>query len=250
VPVSAVHSEWVCTVVDNETVRLGFCIVNGLRQEYGEQIVAARKQRAFASVADLLHRVRLPKPAQRVLAKIGAFQGLSEHRRDALWQVEGPDEADSLFANVVMEAAPPASPLPAMTEWERMSADYSGMNLTAGPHPMRLLRDRVPEAWRAGDLPKASNGTWVQIAGQVICRQRPGTAKGFVFISLEDETGVANAIVVPDLFESRRLLITSERFLIIEGWVQNLKNVIHVKAYRIEPLIESDLQLAESHDFH
>jgi len=249
-PVSVAESAWICTVVDDKTVRLGFCVVNGLRQEYGEQIVATRKQREFASVADLLHRVRLPKPAQRVLAKLGAFQRLSEHRRDALWQVEAPDESDSLFADLAMREAPPASPLPAMNQWERMSADYAGMNLTAGPHPMRLLRERVPEAWRAGDLPQAKHGTWVQIAGQVICRQRPGTAKGFVFISLEDETGVANAIVVPDLFESRRLLITSEKFLIIEGWVQNLKNVIHVKAYRIAPLIESELQLADSHDFH
>ena len=114
---------------------------------------------------------------------------------------------------------------------------------------MRLLRKQVPNAWRAADLRRAANGTYLQIAGQVICRQRPGTAKGFVFISLEDETGVANAIVLPELFERCRLLITSEKFLIIEGLLQNFENVIHIKAQRIYPLPAQELSLAESHDF-
>ncbi len=136
-----------------------------------------------------------------------------------------------------------------MDAWERLSADLSGMSLTIGKHPMKLLRPKVPQAWRAVDLPRAVNGAYLQIAGQVICRQRPGTAKGFVFISLEDETGVANAIVVPQLFEKYRLLITSEAFLIIEGPLQNFENVIHIKAQYIAPLPGQDLNLAESHDF-
>ena len=102
---------------------------------------------------------------------------------------------------------------------------------------------------RASDLPNARQGETIRIAGNVICRQRPGTAKGFVFISLEDETGVANAIVVPPLFERHRLLITSESFLIIEGPLQNHENVIHIKARHIAPLPGQDLHLAESHDF-
>ena len=133
--------------------------------------------------------------------------------------------------------------------WERLSADFSGMNLSIGAHPDAPAAPQVPDAWRAADLPRAANGTYLQIAGQVICRQRPGTAKGFVFISLEDETGVANAIVVPQLFERHRLLITSESFLIIEGPLQNHENVIHIKAQRILPLPELELSLAESHDF-
>ena len=123
------------------------------------------------------------------------------------------------------------------------------MSLSIGRHPMQFLRPQVPQAWRAVDLVNAANGTYLQIAGQVICRQRPGTAKGFVFISLEDETGVANAIVVPQLFERHRLLITSESFLIIEGPMQNHENVIHIKARHIAPLPGQDLRLAESHDF-
>jgi len=192
-------------------------------------------------------RTKLTKAEQRTLAKIGALSGLSAHRRDAMWQVELPLDGEGLFAKPATPA--PVAPLAPMNPWERLSADMSGMNLSIGKHPMQFLRARVPEAWRAADLPRVANGTYVQIAGQVICRQRPGTAKGFVFISLEDETGVANAIVVPNLFERMRLLITSESFLIIEGLLQNLENVIHIKAKRIFALPEEGLQLAESHDF-
>src|SRR6266436_9623941 len=121
-----------------------------------------------------------------------------------------------------------------MTLPERVQADYERMNLTTGPHPMKLLREQLPEVWRASDLGQARHGATVQIGGNVICRQRPGTAKGFVFISLEDETGVANAIVTPDLFEKLRLVITQESFLLIEGALQNTDNVIVVRARHIE----------------
>lgn len=116
---------------------------------------------------------------------------------------------------------------------------------------MRLLRDQLPNIWRAIDLRSAPHGATVQIAGNVICRQRPGTAKGFVFISLEDETGVSNAIVDPDLFERFRLTITEESFLLIEGEVQNSENVVLVKTRDIKALAQAE-QLAgsESHDFH
>jgi error-prone DNA polymerase len=115
---------------------------------------------------------------------------------------------------------------------------------------MKLLREKLPNVWRATDLAQARHGAIVQIAGNVICRQRPGTAKGFVFISLEDETGVANAIVTPDLFERIRLLITEEPFLIIEGEVQNSDDVVLVKARKIRPLAHDQLAGSESHDFH
>lgn len=143
---------------------------------------------------------------------------------------------------------------------ERVKADYTTMNLTTGPHPMKLLRAQLSDIWRAIDLRSARHGSTVQIAGNVICRQRPGTAKGFVFISLEDETGVSNAIVTPDLFERMRLLITEEPFLVIEGQVQNTDNVVLIKAQKILPLahlpavataLQAGEQLigSESHDF-
>ena len=246
-PVSVMHSDWPCTVEDDQTIRLGLCVVNGLRREQGAQIVLERLKVPFGSLPDFISRTKLSKTEQRTLAKIGALQGLSSHRRDALWQVESPNDVEGLFAK--SSAVSRKSPLTSMNDWERMAADYEGMNLSAGPHPMRLLRERLPNAWRASDLSKAPNGAYVRIAGQVICRQRPGTAKGFVFISLEDETGVANAIVTPQLFERCRLLITLEDFLIIEGPLQNYENVIHIKATQIHCLDVDQLDTAASHDF-
>jgi error-prone DNA polymerase len=141
------------------------------------------------------------------------------------------------------------SPLQPMTMPERVKADYETMNLTAGPHPMKLLRESLPNIWRAIDLAQARHGATVQIAGNVICRQRPGTAKGFVFISLEDETGVSNAIVDPDLFERFRLVITEEMFLLIEGEAQNSDGVVLIKAREIRALAHEKLIGSESHDF-
>jgi error-prone DNA polymerase len=246
-PVSVLHSDWPCTVEDDQTIRLGLCVVNGLHRNRGAKIVLERLKEPFASLSDFISRTKLAKTEQRILAKIGALQGLSSHRRDALWQVESPHDVEGLFAK--SSGASRISPLASMNEWERMAADYEGMNLSAGPHPMRLLRAKVPDAWRACDLPEAPNGAYVRIAGQVICRQRPGTAKGFVFISLEDETGVANAIVTPRLFESCRLLITSEGFLTIEGRIQNFENVIHIKAAKIKCLDVEQVKTEKSHDF-
>jgi error-prone DNA polymerase len=137
-----------------------------------------------------------------------------------------------------------------MTMPERVKADYDTMNLTTGPHPMKLVRESLPDIWRATDLVHARHGAIVRIAGNVICRQRPGTAKGFVFISLEDETGVSNAIVAPDVFERLRLVITEEPFLVIEGEVQNSDGVVLIKTKEIKSLAHEELAGAASHDFH
>jgi error-prone DNA polymerase len=137
-----------------------------------------------------------------------------------------------------------------MTQAEELGADFSGLGLTTGEHPMALLRSRLTDVCRAGDLKHAKTGQRITIAGSVICRQRPGTAKGFVFVSLEDETGIANAVVVPALFERLRLVITQEPALRITGLVQNVASVIHVKAEKIVPLREADLPAQTSHDFH
>jgi error-prone DNA polymerase len=115
---------------------------------------------------------------------------------------------------------------------------------------MAFVRDRLRDAWRAAELPSARNGTLIRVAGLVICRQRPGTAKGICFVSLEDETGIANAIVDPQLFEAARLTITMEPFLLIEGRVQSRHGTIHIKAQRIERLAFAELQTNASHDFH
>jgi error-prone DNA polymerase len=244
-PVCAATSEWKCTIESDEVVRLGFCIVNGLREEHAEELV---RQRPFTSLADLKRRTSLTKEELRRLAEIGAFNCFAEHRRDALWKVEEP-LAPELFHQATARVAESSNPLAPMTLPERVQADYNGMSLTTGPHPMKLLRAQLPHAWCASELTQARHGATVQIAGNVICRQRPGTAKGFVFISLEDETGVSNAIVTPDLFEQMRLLITEEPFLVIEGEVQNSDNVVLIKARRIAPLAHAQLGGSESHDF-
>jgi error-prone DNA polymerase len=255
-PVCVLQSDWRCTVVDDNTVRLGFCIVKELWQEHAEELVRQREDRQFESLDDFKRRVPLSKDELRVLAELGAFNCFAEHRRAAMWDVEETLHDDLLGSAPQNQP----SPLVPMTLPERVRADYETMNLTTGPHPMKLLRESLPNIWRAIDLPQARHGATVQVAGNVICRQRPGTAKGFVFISLEDETGVSNAIVDPDLFEQFRLVITEEAFLLIEGEVQNSDNVVLIKAREIKPLAHLPAMLAmqageqligsESHDFH
>jgi error-prone DNA polymerase len=284
-PVCARESNWVCAVVSDDTVRLGFCVVNGMRKERGEALVAERERAAFESLEDFKRRVELSKEELRTIAELGALNCFAEHRRAAMWRVEetayddllvisplgsgrrGGPVSGATAGNLSRPAGPfgeapngaregacapqrTASPLLPMSMPERVKADYTAMNLTTGPHPMKLLRAQLPDIWRASDLRSARHGSTVQIAGNVICRQRPGTAKGFVFVSLEDETGVSNAIVTPDLFERMRLLITEEPFLVIEGQVQNTDNVVLIKAEKIRPLAHEQLIGSESHDFH
>src|SRR5947207_4321071 len=265
-PVCVRESEWRCKVVSDDTVRLGFGVVNGLWKEDGERLVEERSIAPFQSLDDLKRRVALTKEDLRTLAGLGALNCFAEHRRAAMWRVEekepeplfavardgdpGHSAATLLPAWVTNPGYKNAAPLPPMTMPERVKADYDTMNLTTGPHPMKLLRQHLPNIWRATDLAVARHGDTIQIAGNVICRQRPGTAKGFVFVSLEDETGVSNAIVTPDLFERVRLLITEEPFLIIEGTVQNSENVVLIKARQIRALMHEQLIGTDSHDFH
>jgi len=174
----------------------------------------------------------------------------SFHRRDALWSASA---AANRFGPLLENIAEPdhASPLKKMTDEERLVADFRGTGLTTGPHPMTYHRERMNKLGvrRAIELAKLPGGRPIRIAGGVIARQRPGTAKGFVFLSLEDETGVANAIINPDLFQKNRLLLATEQFLLIEGILQNQDGVISVKAARVSPLKITRAQTV-SHDFH
>jgi error-prone DNA polymerase len=143
----------------------------------------------------------------------------------------------------------PAAPLAPMTLAERLGADFAGLGLTAGEHPMSLIRDRLPQIWRACDLPLTRGGERITIGGSVICRQRPGTAKGVVFVSLEDETGVANAIVSSELYERVRLVINEESALAITGRIQSRDGIVHLKAETVAPLRFAELPSQASHDF-
>ena len=263
-PVCVMQSNWRCVVISDDSVRLGFCVVNGLRQEHADDLVRQRQDRQFNSLEDFKRRVPLSREELRTLAELGALNCFAAHRRAAMWRVEeqapealfavagidDPGSSTSTLSPTRITDPGYSVPLAPMTLPERVRADYETMNLTIGPPPMKLLRERLPNIWRAIDLPQARQGAIIQIAGNVICRQRPGTAKGFVFISLEDETGVSNAIVEPELFERFRLLITEEAFLLIEGEVQNSDDVVLIKTRDIRPLSHQELVGADSHDFH
>ncbi|MEO6789180.1 MAG: error-prone DNA polymerase [Chthoniobacteraceae bacterium] len=245
-PVSVMDSEWLCTIGGDDSLRLGLCYVRGLTRADCERIVSQRECAAFTSLADFQLRAAISKPALRTLAKIGALNGLSGHRRAAQWQLEIRREQDDLFARAEVAGE---LPLRAMDAFERTQADYAGTSLTTGPHPMALVREKLSHLWRAADLPQAANGAFLSIGGMVICRQRPGTAKGVLFISVEDESGVANAIVSPELFERRRLCISEEPFLQIDGELQKVEGVIHVKARSVAPLVLETVNAPASHDF-
>ena len=253
-PVCVVQSEVNCTVEDDETLRLGLNQLSGLSRARAEHLAAERSMMTWQGLDDFLLRCRLSKDERRVLAKAGALNALGHHRRSALWEVEVEREVD-LFTRMNSVRLKPelqqvASPLASMTPVERLSADYEAQSLTVGPHPMCFMRETLKDVKRAKDLRECKHGQSVNIAGMVICRQRPGTAKGHVFVSLEDETGIANAFVHSDTFEANRLVITQEPFLRIHGRLQNVENVISVYALRIEALHFERTLGAESHDFH
>jgi error-prone DNA polymerase len=175
---------------------------------------------------------------------------ISFHRRDALWSVAAAANPAGPLLDQISESDN-KSPLKIMTDEERLVADFRGTGMTVGPHPMSYHRARMETMGvrRAIDLRQFPSGRKVRIAGGVIARQRPGTAKGFVFLSLEDETGVSNAIVNPDLFQQNRLLLSTAQFLFIEGILQNQDGVISVKAARVAPLNITNAETV-SHDFH
>jgi error-prone DNA polymerase len=230
----------------------------GLKQELAEAIMKSREQDgAFRSSEDLAIRVPLCKRNDlTLLARIGALNQLRgvHHRRDALWQVEQAGRpAGPLLKSIATDAIPlpAASPLKQMTTEERLSADYSGTGLTVGRHPMHYCRGelRQQNILSANELQSRRDGEAVRAAGCIIARQRPGTAKGFIFLSVEDESGIFNVIITPDLYERQRVLVSRAKFILVEGPLQNQDSVVHIKAKRLQELKAVDLAI-RSHDFH
>jgi error-prone DNA polymerase len=255
-PVCVQSSAMLCTLEDDNTVRLGLRYVAGLRADAALAIQRERFSNGpFRSLQDFTHRTRLRKEELDTLAEIGALNPLDAtlHRREALWQVArfGKPAGPLLEETDEDEALPEDSPLAAMSAIERVEADFRGTGLTTGPHPMRYLREELLARGisTAEELRRIRNGKRVKGAGVVIVRQRPYTAKGIVFLSLEDETGVSNIIVWPDLFEEYRLLWTTAPFVLIDGIVQMQDDVIHVKEESVQPL-HGQQHAPESHDFH
>ncbi|HUP40519.1 MAG TPA: error-prone DNA polymerase [Vicinamibacterales bacterium] len=307
------HSDWLCRVDQDGSVRLGLRYVSGLRNEVGlaieksgmrdwglgigsvtgvtrvcpkcgcddESMIETVKACSyfcntcsydwtlpaqptlpmepplrFKSVDELVNRTGIRREELQTLADIGAFASFGYERREALWQVEkAVRPAGELFRDAEAGHAQSLSeaqcPLPAMTSEERLVADYAGTHLTIGPHPMAMRRSELAMrgVLRAVDLSRARDGRRIRVAGSVITRQRPGTAKGFVFLTLEDETGISNIIVRPDLFDRERFKILDEPFLLVDGILQNQEGVTSVKAERVHALGGVAVDI-DSHDFH
>jgi error-prone DNA polymerase len=223
-------------------------------------VVEEKPAERFRSIDDLVRRVVLRRDEIAMLAEIGALNSLGHDRRSAMWQVErairpAGEMFDSTFERLeqLEPLEPTMSPLEEMNISERLIADYTGTGLTVGPHPLTFRRKEL--AMRgvipALELPRQRAGRRVRTAGMVITRQRPGTAKGFVFLTLEDETGISNIIIRPDLYASDRLTVVESSFLLVEGILQNQDGVTSIKAERMSKLDGMPDEAAiDSHDFH
>lgn len=257
-PVSVLESDIQTVVVDDGTLRLGLNRLKGVSSETMERIVgrqdasrtACGKMPQLLSLSDFLREIGAGAKERRILARSGALNGLKDagHRREAMWQVELP-----LFDDL-LNAERGGGVLPEMSMSERLAADFATQGATVGPHPMKLWRDGngSKRVLRAADLHNLPHGVPVEVAGMAICRQRPGTAKGHCFISLEDETGIANLFVPKKTYQLLKQVITCEPFLRVEGRLQRTEgDQPTVYVISIEPLEGAGKEhAADSHDFH
>jgi error-prone DNA polymerase len=266
-PIDVTRSGWLCDLEDAVeaaaegggggrtgspspmAVRLGFRYARGFHEETGKRIEAERASRPFTSLADFESRVTPSADERAVLADIGAFGTLGGTRRQALWQVEALGRSGALFARV---DAAGDSPLPEMTDAEELTADFRGTGLTTGPHPMSFAREELRKdgVLTAAEILTVPDGRRARVGGVVVVRQHPETAKGFVFITIEDETGFANAIVTPQRFAEWREVIVETNALVIGGIVQNQRGVVAIKADTFTPIGGRPAAIDISHDFH
>jgi error-prone DNA polymerase len=256
-PIDVTQSSWQCSIEEHngeKWVRLGLNYAKGVRRQAAEAILRARADRPFSSIQDLTNRApEIRKDELRKLSEIGALNFIPQtptHRRAALWDSElAIRSAGPLFTGNLEPAD--KSPLAPMTATERLNSDFRGTQLTIGKHPLAFHRENLNAlgVTPARELQFIPNGRPVRIAGCVICRQRPGTAKGLLFLSLEDETGVSNAVVMPDIFDRERATILNNPYLVIEGQMQNIDGVFTVNASHFEPLRAAE-EAVPSHDFH
>jgi error-prone DNA polymerase len=257
-PIDVTRSDWLCTIEEENgerRVRLGMNYVKGLREQPARAILAACAQAPFTSIQDLVNRVpELRKDELRKLSEIGALNFITAsptHRRAALWDSElAMRPSGPLFTNNQQPTTNNA-PLAPMNASERLNSDFRQTRLTIGKHPMAFHRDKLDAlgVTPASQLKFVRNGRAVRIAGCIICRQRPGTAKGLLFLSVEDETGVSNAVVMPDVFDRERKTILNNSYLVIDGEMQNVDNVYTVRAAHFEALDVAE-EAVPSHDFH
>ncbi len=248
-PICINRSRWDCTLepignTDRHAVRLGMRMVKGLAASDAARIIAARMDDGFSSVDDMWRRSSVPAASLVELAEADAFRSsLQLERRDALWAIKAlRDEPLPLFAAAadreqksIAEQAEPEVELRQMTEGHNVVADYGHVGLTLREHPMAFLRESLTKRSMVTceDAMSARDGRWVYTAGLVLVRQKPGSAKGVMFITIEDETGPANVVVWPSLFERRRRVVLGSSMMAINGRIQREGEVVHLVAQQL-----------------
>ncbi|MBU6283247.1 error-prone DNA polymerase, partial [bacterium] len=237
-------------------VRLGLRFVRGLREESARGIVEARAQAPWRDVSDLSARTGLSRREISTLAEVGALDGLVASparaaRRTALWQVAALPRPDQRLLAGLPVAPGGEDAFPEMSGLETTLADYRASGVTTGPQVMGHLREdlRRRGILSLADLARRADGDRVRSAGLVIVRQRPGTAKGICFLTLEDETGLGNAVLMPDVFERVRRTLAASAMLVLEGTVERRDGVVHLRVEEILP-IAGRAEAPPSHDFH
>jgi error-prone DNA polymerase len=249
-PVDATVSDWDCAL-EQDALRLGLRMVSGLSEASAQRITAARAAAPFAHVADLAHRAQLNRHDLSVLAAAGALATLAGHRHAAAWDVAGVEKLPPLLSGSTFDEAP--ADLLAPTEGQDIVADYRALGLTLGRHPLALLRGqlRARRLITSAEVRDAPHGRIVRTAGIVIGRQRPDTASGVMFVTLEDETGATNVIVWRDLSDRQRRELLGSRLMGVYGRVEREGIVVHLLAGHLvdlSPLLGS--LRTHSRDFH
>lgn len=231
------RSDWDCTLEKGRNgeamLRLGLRLVKGLSEASGRRLVERRLGSGYRSVQQVLEQAKLDRHDLGVLASAGALEGLAGHRHKARWAVAGAEETTALLASLVRYEAEPLLRKP--TEGQDIVADYQSLGLSLERHPMQLLRHHL-DRYRylpAARLPELANGAAVSVAGLVITKQRPGTASGVTFVTLEDETGHINLVVWKHLAERERAELLNARLMGVRGELQIEGDVIHVVAKQL-----------------
>jgi error-prone DNA polymerase len=249
-PADAMISERECTL-EGSALRLGLCLVKGLSRAAGDRLVAARREQPFHDVADLARRAKLNRHDLEALAAAGALAGLSGHRRLALWDVAGIERMPPVLDEAPIDEVSPALAPPG--EGDDIVADYASLGLTLGRHPVALLRERLQRQrmFTAAELKALPHGRIARVTGLVTGRQRPGTASGVTFVTLEDETGMINVIVWRDLAERQRKELLRSSLMTVYGTLEREGEVVHLIAGRLrdQTVLLGDL-VTRSRDFH
>jgi error-prone DNA polymerase len=255
-PVRVERSDWDCTI-EERAIRVGLRQVKGLGEEAARRIEQARASAPFASLADLAERASLAKLDLDVLAEGGALEDLVGERREAMWRAraptapgkDAPGETLGLFAGIEMGDPPPK--LAALTRSEQLTLDYARTGLSVADHPMRIARPSLPKrVRRSSELQTLAHGVRAESAGLVICRQRPQTASGVVFITMEDEEGFINLILYARVFDELRHVATTSAMLLATGTIEREGDVVYIVTRALEPVGVRKRLPSMSRDFH